>query len=244
MIGICGAVEQARWTVWDERAVLTPLAYVSAVQRAGGLALVVPPDPQYGEHSEQALALLDGLILAGGADVDPATYGAEPHVATTGTEPGRDRSEIALANAAIERNLPLLGICRGMQLLNVARGGTLHQHVPDVLGHERHRPNPGSFDGSEHDVRLQPGSLAARTAGQELHLTKQHHHQAVDVVGEGLVVSGWADIDELPEAIELPGRSFVLGVQWHPEADPQSPVIEAFVRECAGAVDGADGEPV
>lgn len=236
VIGICGAVEQARWTVWDQPAVLTPLGYVSAVQRAGGLALIIPPDPEFGARPAQALALLDGLILAGGADVDPSTYGAEPHVATIGTTPARDLAEIALTNAAIESDMPLLGICRGMQLLNVARGGTLHQHVPDIHGHERHRPNAGSFDGSEHDVRLEPGSLAARTAGQELHLTKQHHHQGVDVVGEGLVVSGWADVDELPEAIELPGRRFVLGVQWHPEADVQSPVIEAFVRECAAAL--------
>ena len=131
--------------------------------------------------------------------------------------------------------MPVLGICRGMQLLNVARGGTLHQHLPDLNGHEGHRPNPGSFEGSEHEVRLEPGSLAARVAGQELHLTKQHHHQGVDALGEDLVVTGWADLDELPEAIELPGRRFVLGVQWHPEADPQSPVIEAFVRECAAA---------
>ena len=215
---------------------LTPLAYVTAVQRAGGLALIIPPDPQYGAQPAQVLELIDGLILAGGADVDPAAYGAEPHSATTGTLPARDRAEIALTSAAIDGDMPLLGICRGMQLLNVARGGTLHQHIPDVHGHEGHRPSPGSFDGSEHDVRLQSGSLAARAAGQELHLTKQHHHQGVDVIGDGLVVTGWADLDELPEAIELPGRRFVLGVQWHPEADPDSKVIEAFVRECAAAL--------
>jgi putative glutamine amidotransferase len=236
VIGICGAVEQAQWTVWDQVTVLTPLPYVRAVQRGGGLALIIPPDELYGEHPEQALDLLDGLILAGGADVDPATYGAEPHIATAGSVPARDRSEIALTNAAIERDMPVLGICRGMQLLNVARGGTLHQHLPDLHGHEGHRPNLGSFDGSEHDVHLQPGSLAARTAGEEIHLTKQHHHQGVDEVGDGLEVTGWADLDRLPEAIEFPGRRFVLGVQWHPEADPDSPVIEAFVRECAAAI--------
>ncbi len=230
-------MEQARWTVWNQLVVLTPLTYVSAVQRAGGLALIVPPDPEYGERPAQALELCDGLILAGGADVDPTTYGAARHAATTGTVPARDHSELALANAAIERDLPLLGICRGMQLLNVARGGTLHQHLPDIHGHDGHRANPGSFEGSEHDVHLEPGSLAARTAGQELHLTKQHHHQGVDRIGEGLLVSGWADLDHLPEAIELPGRRFVLGVQWHPEADPESPVIEAFVRECAAGLE-------
>jgi putative glutamine amidotransferase len=238
VIGICGALEQARWTVWDEPAVLTPLAYVTAVQRAGGLAMIVPPDEEFRRHPEQILELLDGLILAGGADVDPAAYGAQAHPATTGTTPARDVAEIALTEAAIERDMPVLGICRGMQLLNVARGGTLHQHLPDVHGHEGHRPNPGSFDGSEHEVRLEPGSLAARVAGQDLHLTKQHHHQGVDDLGRDLVVTGWADLDELPEAIELPGHRFVLGVQWHPEADPGSPVIEAFVRECSVAMSG------
>ncbi len=174
VIGICGAVEHARWTVWDQAAVLTPLAYVTAVQRAGGLALIIPPDPEHGEHPRQALELLDGLMLAGGADIDPAGYGAQPHPATVGADAVRDRVEIALANAAIDLDLPLLGICRGMQLLNVARGGTLHQHLPDLHGHERHRPNPGSFDDSEHDVRLQPGSLVARIVGAG----RSPHHAA------------------------------------------------------------------
>src|SRR5436190_17590668 len=123
VIGICGAIEQARWTVWDQPAVLTPLAYVSAVQRAGGLAVIVPPDELFGERPDQVLERLDGLILAGGADIDPAAYGAQPHAATTGTTPARDLAEIALTEAAIQRDLPVLGICRGMQLLNVARGG-------------------------------------------------------------------------------------------------------------------------
>lgn len=235
VIGICGAIEQARWTVWDQLAVVTPLAYVTAVQQAGGIAVIIPPDPELGERPERALELVDGLILAGGADIDPSIYSAEPHVATTGTLPARDRAEVALANAAIERDMPLLGICRGMQLLNVARGGTLHQHLPELQGHDRHRPNPGSFEGSEHDVHLAPGSLAARVAGQEVHVTMQHHHQGVDQIGAGLKVTGWADVDRLPEAIEAPGRRFVLGVQWHPEADAHSPVIAAFVRECAAA---------
>lgn len=233
VIGICGAIESARWGVWDAHAVLTPLDYVRAVQAAGGLAVIVPPDPAFGDVPGQLLEQLDGLILAGGADVDPSFYGADPHPATTGTAPARDAAEIALTREAIARDLPVLGICRGMQLLNVARGGTLIQHLPESHGHDAHRPNPGSFAGSDLDVRLAAGSLAERAAGEEIHLTKQHHHQAVDAIGEGLVVTGWSAVDELPEAVELPGRRFVLGVQWHPEADPDSGVIAAFVAACA-----------
>lgn len=239
VIGICGAVESARWGVWDQTAVLTPLPYVRAVQRAGGLALIVPPDPEYGDVPEQLLGQIDGLMLAGGADVDPSFYGAEPHPATTGTVPARDASEIALARAAIGQDKPVLGICRGMQLLNVACGGTLIQHLPESHGHDGHRPNPGSFDGSEHDVWLAEDSLAALAAGEVVHVTKQHHHQAIDSVGEDLQVTGWSVLDELPEAIELPGRRFVLGVQWHPEADPDSRVIGAFVDAAAAARRGS-----
>lgn len=233
VIGICGAIESARWGVWDQRAVLTPLDYVRAVQEAGGLVLIVPPDPAFGEVPEQVLAQLDGLILAGGADIDPSFYGARPHPATTGVTPARDAAEIALARAAIDRDLPVLGICRGMQLLNVARGGTLIQHLPESHGHDAHRPHPGSFDGSDLDVRLDAGSLAERAAGESVHLTKQHHHQAVDAIGEGFVVTGRSAVDDLPEAMELPDRRFVLGVQWHPEADPDSRVIAAFVAAAA-----------
>jgi putative glutamine amidotransferase len=235
VIGICGALEQARWGVWDQRVVLAPLDYVRAVQAGGGLALIIPPDPAFGRVPEQALSVIDGLILAGGSDVDPAAYGARPHEATRGIAPERDASEVALARAAIDADLPLLGICRGMQVLNVALGGTLVQHLPDTQGHERHRPSPGSFEGSEHDVRLLEGSLAARATGGGVQATKQHHHQGVDRIGDGLQVTGWSELDELPEAVELPGRRFVLGVQWHPEADPDSALIAAFVAECAAA---------
>jgi len=125
----------------------------------------------------------------------------------------------------------MLGICRGMQVMNVALGGTLLQHVPDKVGHSEHRRNPGSFDDSDHDVRLTPGSLAARAAGEEIHGTKSHHHQAIAELGEGLEVTGWSAIDELPEAIEAPERRFVLGVQWHPEVDETSRLIAALVDE-------------
>ncbi|HEY2141205.1 MAG TPA: gamma-glutamyl-gamma-aminobutyrate hydrolase family protein [Solirubrobacteraceae bacterium] len=230
IIGMCTALEHARWSVWGLPAVLLPHNYVDAVQRAGGLAVMLPPDPRTVEYPGETLELLDGLMLAGGADIDAGAYGQEAHAETVDTVPERDAFEIALARAAIERDLPVLGICRGMQLINVARGGTLLQHLPERYGHSEHRRVIGSFDGADHDVRILDGTLAARVVGETGHATKSHHHQGVDRLGEGLRVSGCSTVDELPEAIELPEKSFVLGVQWHPEADPGSPVVGAFVR--------------
>jgi putative glutamine amidotransferase len=190
----------------------------------------VPPDPWVAEHPDDVLDGLDGLLLAGGADIDPAMYGAERHPKTVNTRPDRDRAEIAIARRALERDVPLLGICRGMQLLDVALGGTLVQHLPDDVGHTDHRRSLGSFDNADHDVRLAPGSLAARAAGETLHATKSHHHQGVRDIGDGLDVTGWATVDDLPEVLEDPTRRFALGVQWHPEADPDSTVITALVE--------------
>jgi putative glutamine amidotransferase len=235
VIGICAALERARWSVWDQPAALLPRNYVDAVQRAGGLVVMLPPDPLLAEDPLQALELLDGLILAGGADIDPAAYDQDAHPETVGTVPERDAFEVALTRAAIEREVPVLGICRGMQLINVARGGTLVQHLPERFGHHEHRRVVGSFDGAEHDVILSEGSLAARAAGETVHATKSHHHQGVDRLGEGLVVSGVSMLDELPEAIELADGRFVLGVQWHPEADLASSVVGALVDAAAGA---------
>ncbi len=238
VIGICTALERAQWSVWDQRAALLPTNYLDAIRRGGGMALLLAPDPVLVEAPDEALDLIDGLMLVGGADIDPASYGAELDPATVDPVPERDASEIALARRAVERGIPVLGICRGMQLLNVALGGTLHQHLPERFGHHDHLRARGSFDGADHDVRLIPGSLAARAAGEELHGTKSHHHQGVDRVGEGLVVTGVATIDGLPEALEAPGEQFVLGVQWHPEADERSRVIGALV-EAARAHRGA-----
>jgi putative glutamine amidotransferase len=234
VIGICTALERARWSVWDLQAALLPFNYVTAVQRAGGLALLLPPDEHVAEDPDEVLDRIDGLMLAGGSDIDPASYGEAPEPETVGSVPQRDRFEIALTRRALERDIPLLGICRGMQLMNVARGGTLLQHLPNTHGHEDHRRVMGSFDGSDHDVVLTPGSLAARAAGEEHHGTKSHHHQGVDRIGEGLTVTGHATLDDLAETLEAEGCRFALGVQWHPEADETSGLIPALVSAAAG----------
>jgi putative glutamine amidotransferase len=229
VIGICPAMERASWGMWDQEAVLLARSYVQAVQRAGALALMLVPDELLIENPDEVLDLLDGLMLAGGADIDPASYGQQPHPETVDTVPERDRFEIALARAAIDRDMPVFGICRGMQLINVAYGGTLLQHLPERFGHHEHLKAVGTFDGADHDVELVEGSLAARAAGETHHATKSHHHQGVDRLGEGLQISGCSSMDGLPEAIEMPGRRFVLGVQWHPEADEASHVVGALV---------------
>jgi putative glutamine amidotransferase len=231
VIAICACLEDARWGAWEQRAALLPFSYITAIQHAGALALMVPPDPDLVENPDELLDQVDGLILAGGADLDPAAYANESHPATQGIEPERDRSELALARRALERDIPMLGICRGMQVINVAQGGTLHQHLPELVGHEEHRRNPGSFEGSDHEVLLERGTLAAQAAGEQRHNTKSHHHQGVAVIGDGLVVTGVSALDDLPEAIEAPDCRFVLGVQWHPEADEKSRVVGALVEQ-------------
>lgn len=227
---VCAALEPARWGAWERPAVLLAHEYIAAVQKAGGLALMVPPDPQLEQSPHEVLDLGDGLMLAGGRDIDPAAYGHEPHPETSAPVPERDHAEVAFVRAAAARDMPVLGICRGMQVLNVAFGGTLCQHLPDELGHGEHRRRLGTFEDSDHDVRLAPGSLVARAAGEELHGIKSHHHQGVAEIGQGLEVTGRSTRDDLPEAIEARRRRFVLGVQWHPEADERSKLIGALVE--------------
>jgi putative glutamine amidotransferase len=224
VIGICAAIETAQWAAWEVVVNLSPRTYSLAVQRAGGLALILPPDDVAAESPDELLDLLDGLILAGGSDIDPGSYGAAPHPETRGTWPERDRFELGLGTRALERDMPVLGVCRGMEMLNVVQGGTLNQH----LGLELHRHTPGVF--TDHRVRLEPGSLAERVVGAELTEVKSAHHQGLEVLGEGVVASGYAD-DGVVEAIELPEKSFAVGVLWHPEEDERSRVIGSLVDE-------------
>jgi putative glutamine amidotransferase len=233
LIGMCTALERARYGVWDADVFLLQRGYVAAVQRAGGAVLMLPPDPEI--DPDELLDAIDGLILAGGRDIDPATYGAEPHPETDPPAAERDEFEIRLARRAMERDIPLLGICRGMQLMNVARGGTLVQDLPEHVGHDDHRRSLGTFDGNDHPVHLADDSLAARAAGEVRHGTLSHHHQGIDRVGDGFTVTGWADDDELPEALEDRSLRFALGVQWHPEADVESRIIAALVEEARKA---------
>jgi putative glutamine amidotransferase len=233
VIGIPACLEQAQFGSWEQLTALTPFTYVDAVQKAGAIALIIPPDPALAEDPSPALDRIDALLLAGGSDIDPAAYGEAPETGVDHTTPARDAVELALARGALDRDMPVLGICRGLQLLNVVRGGTLIQHLPGVPGvGPQHRRNPGTFVGNEHEVALTPGSLAARAAGETVHSTLSHHHQAVARLGDGLVVSGTAD-DDVIEAIEDPSLGYCLGVQWHPEADVESPIIATLVAEAA-----------
>ncbi|MDP1850605.1 MAG: gamma-glutamyl-gamma-aminobutyrate hydrolase family protein [Solirubrobacteraceae bacterium] len=227
-IAITCSVGDIRSGDWDEHAAFSPMAYVRAVQRAGARAILLVADEQDAEDPQELLETIDGVILSGGgSDVAPHRYGRPPHPATADEEPHRDGFEIALARAATQRDIPVLGICRGMQLLNVAYGGTLHQHLPDVLGHDDHRELPAAF--ARHDVRIEPGSLAAAAAGATTESVLSHHHQGPDTIGHGLAVTGRATGDDSPEAIEDPAARFVLGVLWHPEEDERSRVVGALV---------------
>jgi putative glutamine amidotransferase len=220
LIGITTYVEPASWGHWLVEAALVPYAYVRAVERAGGRAVLVPPDE---DGIDEVLDALDGLVFSGGNDMEPEEYGAETHPATDGTNPARDRGELALLEAALARDLPVLAICRGFEVLNVARGGDLVQHLPDVLGHEEHREVPGEF--SEHTVRVDPSSRIGEVRG----LVKSHHHQGIGRVGEGLREVAWA-ADGTVEAIEDSEKPFLVGVLWHPEAGEDQRLFEQLVE--------------
>ncbi|CAM5463884.1 gamma-glutamyl-gamma-aminobutyrate hydrolase family protein [Streptomyces abikoensis] len=224
VIGIAAYRDRARWDIWDTQATLIQQSYVRGVTEAGGRAVVLPPD----DTDDGVLDRLDGLLLPGGADIDPARYGQPRHPRTDDPSTDRDAGELLLLRGALERDLPVLGVCRGLQLLALAYGGSLHQHLPDVLGHGRHLPASGVF--GDQRVSLAEGSLAASAIGPEA-TVRCHHHQGVADPGTLRVTARAAD--GLPEAVEDPSRRFVLGVQWHPEVMGQHALFAAFVAACA-----------
>lgn len=212
-IGITTYLEPAAWGIWERPAALVPQVYLDAVVAAGGVPLLLPPvgtDPS-------VLEVLDGLVVAGGCDVDPGSYAATPHPETVDTRRGRDDHEAVLIQAALDGDLPLLAICRGLQMLNVTLGGTLHQHLPEIVAHDEHRPSPAIFGTTE--VKTEPGTLTARILGERA-AGSCFHHQALDIVAPGLRVTARAD-DGTIEAAEVEGHTFALGVQWHPEENPE-----------------------
>jgi len=231
LIGITAYCEQARWGVWDKLATLLPQDYVDAVTGAGGTPVLLPPVPGI----ESALPRLDGLIISGGPDVEPARYGEEPGPRTTVVRPDRDAAEIALFRAATGSGMPLLGICRGMQLMNVALGGTLIQHLPEVVGHDGHAPTPGAM--AAHPVRVRANSRLASVLGHSRASDNAvsvptHHHQGLARLGEGLRACAWAD-DGTIEAVESAGHPFAIAVQWHPEAGADLSLFRALVTAAA-----------
>ena len=226
IVGITSYAENAAWGAWNVPTALVPLTYVRAVETAGGRALLVPPSER---AVEQTLDALDGLVFSGGADLDPAGYDADPHPETNGIRPERDRAELTLMGAALERDMPILAVCRGMELMNVLRGGDLLQHLPEVVGDEKHKHTPGVF--ADHDVSVADDSRLARILGDRAPV-KSHHHQGVGRVGDGLVETAWAE-DGTIEGLEDPERSFALGVLWHPEEDEDAALFRALVEEAA-----------
>ncbi|WP_341994577.1 gamma-glutamyl-gamma-aminobutyrate hydrolase family protein [Microbacterium sp. LWH7-1.2] len=218
MIGLTTYLEQAKQGVWDVRAAFLPEVYFDSVTGSGGIAVLLPPQPDPEIAADAVLDGLDGLILTGGLDVQPELYGAERHPLTDAARPDRDAWELALFRGAEERRLPVLAICRGLQLVNVARGGTLHQHLPEVLGTERFRVGGGVF--ATNDVLVDEGSRLAGLVGPGALAVHSYHHQGVDRLGDGLVATAHSD-DGLVQAFESDGEGYVLGVQWHPEQNQE-----------------------
>ena len=229
VVGVTTYRQRSSWGPWDRDAAVLPASYLDCVAAVGARPVLLPPggapsaDPRAATDVVEAL---DALVLVGGGDVDPRRYGRSPHPATAGVSAGRDESESLLLAAALRADLPVLAICRGMQLLAVERGGSLHQHLPDVVGAATHQPAPGCF--APVRVTLEPGSLVAKAMG-EVATVRCSHHQAVDVAGDGLVVTARA-ADGVVEAVELSGARFVVGVQWHPEEDADLRLFRALVE--------------
>jgi putative glutamine amidotransferase len=235
VIGISCYAQQAHWGDWDLPAILLPRRYADMVAQAGGLPVLLPPI----EGVAGLLPRLDGLVLSGGGDIDPALYGAARDKATGAASSDRDSAELELCRHALADGLPVLGICRGLQIINVALGGTLHQHLPDLVGHDRHSPEPGGY--GTHEVSIAPGSRLAAILGGTEAAVPTHHHQSIDTLGAGLVATAWTD-DGVIEAVAfdqagsggLPGGlrpdvPFMAAVQWHPEAGQDLSLFAALV---------------
>lgn len=227
LIGLSAYRAQASWSVWHLSAALLPHAYTDHVANAGGMAVLLPIGTD--EAAAEVVARLDGLILTGGPDIEPVRYGAGPDPYAERFQSDRDTWESALLAEALRTDLPVFGICRGMQLINVHRGGTLVQHLPELAGGQRHRPAPGVFGTVrvKLDTSAMPGSLLGPTVDVPC-----YHHQAVEVLGEGLKATAWA-ADETVEALWDPDRRFLLGVQWHPEVRDDPALFAALVRAAA-----------
>jgi len=230
VVGITTYLTHAHWGAWDLEAALLPFSYVQSVTRAGGAPLLVPP----GASVDETLDAVDGLIFSGGSDLDPTLYGEEPHAETSGVVRERDDFELMLMRAALERDVPVLAICRGSQVLNVALGGGLEQHVPDRVQSHVHKETTGVF--SEHGVEVKDGTRLASILGDGSDV-KSHHHQGYGELGTGLVESAHAP-DGTVEALEDPTRRFAVGVLWHPEEGEDLALFEALVCAAAEAAHG------
>jgi putative glutamine amidotransferase len=229
VIGLSTYRERARWGAWDQSADLLPTVYARAIEMAGGVPVLLPPVSPYAEAATAAVTRLDGLVITGGADVSPERYGEPPHERTTSWREDRDAWEVALLDAADEAGLPLLGVCRGMQVMAVHAGGSLDQHVPDLVGHDRHNPGADAF--GETSVSLAPGSRLASLLGTSL-TVHCHHHQSVRA-HPGFTAAAWAE-DGLLEAMEATGERLCVAVQWHPEMAADAGLFQALVDAARG----------
>lgn len=230
VVAVTIGVERAQWGAgWDGPAAMLPIDYVRSIRRAGGMPILVPPDGHLADDPDEILDVADAVLFAGGADISPTAYGQSPSPHLEGIDAMRDRVELAIMRRALERDVPVLGICRGLQLLAIATGGTLHQHLPDLVGHEHHRRSTGTFVGNRHRVDLTAGSQIAAIEEATSVERASHHHQGVDTLGDGVRVTGRCPVDGLPEAIEVSDHPFALAVQWHPEVEEECSPIRALV---------------
>lgn len=234
VIAVTMGVEEVRWGAgWHGSAAMLPVDYVRSIRSAGGLPVLVPPDEHLRNDPDEILDVADAVLFTGGADIHPATYGHRPGDRLEPVDPLRDQVELAVMRRALERDLPVLGICRGFQLLNIAAGGTLHQHLPDAVGHDHHRRSVGTFAGNHHAITLAEGSHVAALEERTEITRASHHHQGVDRVATDVTVTARCPYDGLPEAIEITDLSFAVAVQWHPEVEDDCAPIRGLVTTAA-----------